>query len=326
METNFLQVTLAYPPELEDTVEAMLAESGTIGTQLMDPETISQYEANHPDWQLADRDELLEDLRLQAGDAVKSLNADDEILEFVFFSADAEGRKAMESLERQCYEQYGGEIRVLDEASIDNGHWDVEWKKSYHPLPVGETIEIVPSWMEPVDPSRTPIFIDPGMAFGTGSHETTVLCLEGLEHMALKGKRGLDLGTGSGILAIYMKQQGMATVQATDIDEDALQAAHKNAEANHVSLDIRPSNLMQGVEGTFDVVVSNLLAELVLRLLPDVHTCLAEQAHLILSGILTTKEDAVKNALTQEGFRVTSCRRMGEWSAVEADWNVHAAR
>lgn len=320
METTFLQVAMIYEREWEDAVDALLADSGTLGTQALDPATIAQYEIHHPDWELADGDALRTALHREAEKVADEAPGEDDVIQLVFFSDDAAGRQAIERLERQCYEQYGGEIRILHEKRVDNSHWEEEWKKTYRPLSLGKTIEIVPSWMEPTDATRLPIFIEPGMAFGTGSHETTTLCLEALERLSLEEKRGLDLGTGSGILAIYMKKRGMDDVLATDISEDALRSARENAKRNHVDIAFCESDLLKNVEGRFDVLVSNILAEPLLRLLPDLPSVLYPGAHVVLSGLLATQQEMIRSALIHLGFTVTNQSVMGEWAGMEAIW------
>lgn len=318
METKFLQVTMMYAREWEEAAQALLADSDTLGTQTLDLTTIAQYEAQHPDWELADGDALRADLHRAVEKAADEAWQADDVVQLVFFSDDDMGRQAIERLERQCYEQYGGEIRILQEKQVDNSHWEEEWKKTYHPLSLGKTMEIVPSWMQPTDATRLPIFIEPGMAFGTGSHETTTLCLEALERLSLEGKSGLDLGTGSGILAIYMKKRGMDNVLATDISEDALRSARENAKRNQVDITFRESDLLKNVDGKFHVVVSNILAGPLLRLLPDLPTVLYPGACVVLSGLLATQQESIRNALEQAGFLVSKQTILGEWACLES--------
>ena len=318
MQETFLQVTMIYSRQWEETAEALLAESDTLGTQTLDSATVAQYEADHPDWELADAKAVHAAWQREVQQATEETAEEDEVIQLVFFSDDAYGHQALERLERLCYEQYGGEIRILQEKRVDNSHWEEEWKKTYRPLSLGKTMEIVPSWLEPTDTTRLPIFIEPGMAFGTGTHETTALCLEALERLSLAEKSGLDLGTGSGILAIYKKKRGMREVLATDISADALRSARNNAKRNQVDILFLESDLLANVEGRFDVLVSNILAEPLLRLLPDVSRVLNPKANLVLSGLLATQQEEICSALSKLGFLITRQTVMGEWASVEA--------
>ncbi len=324
MNRQFEQVKIAYPRVLEDAVENLIAESGSIGTQILDLQAIQSYEADRPEWELSIHEELVSAMQQNAGQEL----GEEDVVQLVYFEATVAGQEHAVGFRKACMEQWDGMVHVLDVRHIDNSHWDQEWKKTYHPLPIGETIEIVPAWMLPEDAGRMPIYIDPGMAFGTGTHPTTSLCLETLERLdqsdssaphALSGRRGLDLGTGSGILAIYMAKCGMAHVLATDIDEDARRAAAHNAALNGVSFSVENCDLLQGVEGRFNVICANLLADLVIRMLPDVPEHLEKTGRLILSGILTRRVPDVVEALTACGFAVRQENHIDEWSVIEAD-------
>ncbi|MDD7593208.1 MAG: 50S ribosomal protein L11 methyltransferase [Peptoniphilaceae bacterium] len=317
METDFLQLTIAYARDREDAVDAVLVDSGMLGAEVVDHSLIDAYEAHHPEWELADHEALEAQL---AKSASAPLDASEQ-LQHVYFPATPEGEAERRALSETLASM---DIRVLQEQQVDNAHWGDSWKQYYQPLPIGQTIEVVPAWMAPTAPSREALFIDPGMAFGTGSHETTALCLEALERLDLTGKRGLDLGTGSGILAIFMKRRGMARVLATDIDRDAIRALEHNAALNHVTIEGRESDLMDEVDGVFDVMTANLLAPLILRLIPTMGEHLAAAAHLIFSGLLHEHVPAVREALERQGYAVLDVHRQGEWAVVEAERSDHA--
>lgn len=318
METDFLQLTIGYPDDREEAVEAVLVDSEMLGTEVVDPELIGAYEAHHPEWELADAEALKVQMTRAAG---ISLDAH-QTLQHIYFPATPKG----EAARRVTAEALSAlrEVRVLREGDVDNAHWGDAWKQYYHPLSVGKSIEIVPAWMAPTDEARQALFIDPGMAFGTGSHETTSLCLEALERLDLEGRDGLDLGTGSGILAIYMKLRGMRRVLATDIEDDALDALAKNAAVNGVAIEGRKSDLMNDVDGVYEVMTANLLAPLILRLVPTMGDHLAPNAHLIFSGLLLENVPAVREALEAHGYAVIGVHEQGEWAVVEAERTTHA--
>lgn len=317
MENDFLKMTLAYPRELDEEVEAILSMSGMLGTEIVDSTTLSDYEKGRPDWELIDHDALSE----QMASALAGVADAGEMVQHVYFSDTEDGRRAFDHLGRQLYEQYGGQVRTVSEECVSNVHWADRWKESMHPFPVGTTIEIVPTWMHSTDPARTPLYIDPGMAFGTGDHATTALCLEALERLDLEGKDGLDLGTGSGILAIFMKHRGMRSVVATDIDEDALDVARKNALLNEAEIRFVASDLLAHVKGRFDVVAANLLAPIVVRLIPTLGETLVPGGKLLLSGILKTQKEPVEEALIANGYQIVNVGQVEDWLLIEAERN-----
>jgi ribosomal protein L11 methyltransferase len=161
------------------------------------------------------------------------------------------------------------------------------------------------------------VVIDPGMAFGTGSHGTTALCLAALSDL-LAGRPGatvLDVGTGSGLLAIAARKLGAARVAANDVDPKAVEVARENAAANGVELEIVEAPL-PGIPGTFDVVVANILANTLVELAPELAAKLAPGGVLLLSGLLHPQEDEVRRAYVALGLAPLPGRREGEWSLV----------
>lgn len=314
MEHNFLELTIAYPRDLDEEVNTLLAKSEILGTEVVDSHTIKDYEERQPEWELADEGELL--------DGQKALLSEDldenSLAQKVYFEDSSRGGLAMEKLERTFYERYGGEIQIMGEDRVVNDHWDREWKKFYHPINVGEGIQILPAWEQADSGDREVIRINPGMAFGTGSHETTTLCLRILEKETLQDKECLDLGCGSGILGVYMKKRGAQSVLGADLDEDALQSARENAKGNGVEISFQSSDLFSTISGSYDLICANLLAVLLLRMLPETGNHLKTGGRLILSGILAEKKEEVLEALEENGFATLQILQDGEWVAMEA--------
>ena len=201
--------------------------------------------------------------------------------------------------------------------------WAESWKQYYKPIPLGR-VTVVPAWekYEAKDGEVT-ISMDPGMAFGTGTHETTRLCLLLLQDEVKGGERVLDVGTGSGILSIAASKLGAATANAYDIDPVAVKVARENVRDNGcegVSVDV--SDLLRGVDlsnGKYNLCVANIVADIILRMLPDVRTYLEDGAPLILSGIIAPSADAVREGLAKNGFTV-------EREITENDWVAMLAR
>ncbi len=202
-------------------------------------------------------------------------------------------------------------------AEVADEDWGEGWKKEFRPLDVGR-VRVRPSWIDaPPPPGVVEVVIDPGMAFGTGSHGTTALCLEALSDLlaARPGATVLDVGTGSGLLAIAARKLGAARVAANDVDPKAVEVARENAAANGVALEIVEAPL-PAIAGTFDVVVANILANTLLELAPEIAAKLAPGGVVLLSGLLHPQEEEVRRAYAALGLAPLPGRRQGEWSLV----------
>ncbi len=204
--------------------------------------------------------------------------------------------------------------------------WAHAWKKFYKPLRVGCHILLKPSWeaVEPV-PGDILVELDPGMAFGTGLHPSTRLCIVALEDIVRPGSRVLDIGTGSGVLSIVAHKLGAATVLATDIDPIAVEVAGENAALNGVpasSMIVTAGSVPAGCEGAFDLVVANILAEVLVKLFdaeygyPPLAEPLAPGGHLILAGIIEERAAMVVDAAQRHGCRLVDRKQEGDWVAL----------
>ncbi|HOB90461.1 MAG: 50S ribosomal protein L11 methyltransferase [Bacillota bacterium] len=199
---------------------------------------------------------------------------------------------------------------------MDDSEWQDEWKRGFQPLRLSERITVVPAWEQVTRrPGEIVVRLDPGMAFGTGSHPTTVMCARMLERSVRPGCRVLDLGTGSGVLAILSAFLGSAQVTAVDIDAVAVEKAMQNVELNELTdvVAVRQGDLVEGIEGSYDVVVANIVADVIIRLLPDVNRVLAPDGKLIVSGIIEERKDECLGAALAEGLEVVEVHKDGEW-------------
>ncbi|MDD2853649.1 MAG: 50S ribosomal protein L11 methyltransferase [Desulfuromonadaceae bacterium] len=207
--------------------------------------------------------------------------------------------------------------------SVNAEDWSTSWKKYFTPLRVGKRILIVPTWEEAVLlPDDLVIRIDPGMAFGTGGHETTRLCLEILESVIeqdplLTFPSLLDLGTGSGILAMAANLLGAGRILALDIDADAIDVARANISLNEMTgrIDCGTSPL-ESLTENFDIILANILAEELVRLAHDLTDRLIHGGALILSGILAEKENLVRQGFNLDDLRYCETVHAGEWVAM----------
>lgn len=188
---------------------------------------------------------------------------------------------------------------------VSEEDWADSWKKYYKPIKTGKRVVIVPVWEDyaPADGEVT-VLMDPGMAFGTGTHETTRLCAALLEEFVHGGENVLDVGCGSGILAITAAKLGAERAFACDIDPQSVKVARENTELNKTAqVSCAVSDLFRSVpEERYDVIVANIVADIIIRLAPDAPRFIAEDGVMIVSGIICERADEVKSALGAAGF------------------------
>ena len=251
----------------------------------------------------------------------------------VFFADDEEGRsksndvrKAIEELAKSADEgRYGAEAD-LGELSVsakveDDVLWRDKWKEYFKPTKLSNNIVVKPTWCEyKSNEGDIVIEIDPGMAFGTGTHETTMLCIRMIEKYMSDGYKVLDVGSGSGILSIAAAKLGASDVLGIDIDEDAVRVSNENYELNKVSDRAKAivGDLTAGVDYKANIVVANLLADIVMRLSKDAKRHLGEKGIFITSGILTEKSEAVEKCMIECGFEIVEKAILGEWCSIVA--------
>jgi ribosomal protein L11 methyltransferase len=200
--------------------------------------------------------------------------------------------------------------------------WATSWKKYYHPVKISEKFTIVPTWEEytPVNTDELIIELDPGMAFGTGTHPTTVLCIQALERYLNKDDKVIDVGTGSGILSIAAAQLGAESVFAVDLDPVAVESARLNVKLNKVSeqITVKQNNLLDNMPEESDMIIANILAEVILRFTDDAYRLIKKDGIFITSGIIHHKKQEVKNALIKSGFDIIETLVMEDWISIIA--------
>ncbi|CEG27917.1 50S ribosomal protein L11 methyltransferase [Bacillus sp. B-jedd] len=211
-------------------------------------------------------------------------------------------------------------------SEVNEEEWATAWKKYYNPVKISERFTVVPTWEEytPVNSDELIIELDPGMAFGTGTHPTTVLCIQALERTVKSGDKVIDVGTGSGVLSIAAALLGAASIKAYDLDDVAVKAAKLNIKLNKVQdrAVVAQNNLLDGIEGqSADVIVANILAEVIVRFTEDANRVLKPGGIFITSGIIQAKKDLVMDALINDGFTIKETMLMEDWVAIIAQRN-----
>ncbi len=222
-----------------------------------------------------------------------------------------------------------GLVKSIAVQTVKDEDWQNQWKEFFRPARVSNRIVVVPSWesySEEQEEGEDPLIIrlDPGMAFGTGTHETTSLCLKLMEKYLKKGDALLDVGCGSGILTIGGALLGAKKVLGVDIDPEAVRVSlenvemnsHKMGEIDGCEVQIRKGDLTKGIDFKADVIVANLMADLVMMLAEYVENNLKPQGYFISSGILVEKKVQVSEAITAAGFEIVEIMEDGEWCVI----------
>lgn len=200
--------------------------------------------------------------------------------------------------------------------------WAHAWKKYYKPVRVSQRITIAPTWEAymPQAEEEQVIRLDPGMAFGTGTHPTTILCIRALEKYLQPGMVVIDVGCGSGVLSIASVKLGAEKVLALDIDELAVKVCQENVEINRMGerITVRRNNLLDGINLEADLIVANILAEVIVRFIDQAHQRLKPGGFFLVSGIIPAKQTMVEERLRSQGFTIVETVNLEDWLAIVA--------
>jgi len=277
--------------------------------------------------------ERIEDLLLEAGAASVTFedNADEPILEPALGETPLWGLTRVtglfdaetntEATDQALEDKLGQSLPDHRWEQLEDKDWEREWMKHYQPIQCGERLWICPSWLAPPEPECVNLLLDPGLAFGTGTHPTTFLCLQWLDHLALEGKTVTDYGCGSGILAIASLLLGADSTICVDIDPQALNATTDNAQRNGLTADQTPVYLPdQAPETPTDVMIANILAGPLVSLAPKLASLTKPGGRLCLSGIIESQAEEVMTsyqpwfdfdppAISEQWVRLTAVKR-----------------
>ncbi len=311
MDSVWLEISLNVDAQELDNLSAQLIANGVPGLVVEDEEEFRAFlEENRQYWDYVD-DELLE--QMKGVSRVK-----------FYVTDDADGQA-----------QLMGYLQGIDlpytAVPLREYDWAHSWQKYYRPLAVGERLYIVPEWERDtaaIPDGTTRLLMNPGLTFGTGSHASTQLCLEGIQEVLQPGERVLDLGCGSGILAVAALCLGASWATGVDIDPKAVDVAYENAALNDIGRDkcrflagnvLADKGLVEELaQEKSGLVLANIVADVIIPLAPVVPRLLSKEGTFLCSGIIDTRADEVAGALAQSGLTVIRRREKNGWVALEA--------
>ncbi len=313
------QFRLTTTAEAEDIVSSMLMDLGIQGVQIEDKVPLTKE----------DKEQMFVDI-------LPDIPEDDGKAYLTFYLDEGEDQRTILMKVRKELEEMRDFLDVgectIEESQTEDVDWVNNWKQYFHQFYIDDIL-VIPSWekVEAKDEDKLVIHIDPGTAFGTGTHETTQLCIRQLKRYVTKGARILDVGCGSGILGMLALKFGAAYSVGTDLDPNAIDASHENMEVNGISreqYEVMIGNIIddQAVQDAvgyerYDVVVANILAEVLVPLTPVIVRQMKTGGIYITSGIIDGKETAVAEAVKAAGLEVLEVNRQGEWVSVTARKN-----
>ena len=301
---EYTEVTVSTSTQGAELVSDILMRLGAAGTQILDRADLPDPRKPTDNWELMDQsviDAMPEDVQVKAWFGEDSLKG------------------VIASLREQLSLLQGPGMGTLDVTlqGVREEDWAENWKQYYKPFRIGEHMVVKPTW-EPWDAQAEDLIIeiDPGMAFGTGTHETTAMCV-GLIEKYYEGGTLLDVGTGSGILAIAAARLGAQQIVAVDIDPDAVQVARENVAHNGLEsiIQVHKGDLLQGLSQQFDFAVANILAPVICMLAAPLKNHLTPGGRFVCSGIIAEAEADVKAALLSAGYTIDEIQHKGDWVA-----------
>lgn len=307
---KWIQYKLLTTPEAVDAISYQLYELGIKGIEIEDAIPLSED----------DKEKMFVDI------VDEPILKDENIALIKFYISEQEEEQTILNQVKKAIQDVSQFLPIgdgtIERMLTDEKDWAENWKKYFKPFRVDEQIIIKPSWevLDQVADDDIVIEIDPGMAFGTGTHETTSLCI-GLLNKYLKGNELVfDIGCGSGILGIAASKLGATKVICSDIDPNAVTVAIENVTINKVdhNVEVHQGDLLETIQEKADVVVANILAEVIILLTENIKSVLKHNGIFISSGIILDKVDDVILAIEKQGFHIVEIQKKGEWAAIVA--------
>ena len=291
-----------------DWVSDILMEFGASGTMIEDKADIPDPSKPHGIWEIIDP-KLLDEMP-------------EDVLVHAWFAPDESFAETLHSLKNRLdatrIDQPAYGKLILDTRTVSEETWANVWKKYYKPFYAGSHLVIKPTW-ESFDPAPGDriIEIDPGMAFGSGTHETTAMCISLLEEVIHGGESVIDVGTGSGILAIAAALFGAGHVLAVDIDPDAVRVASGNVLHNHVEsiVSVQEGDLLKATDETCRICVANIISDIIISFAAPLRSHIDPDGLFICSGVVRERTEEVREALLKAGYTILKTQHRGEWTA-----------
>ena len=303
---EYIEATISTTTAGSEIISDLLMRLGAAGTQILDRADLPDPNKPTANWELMDQsviDAMPEDVQVKA-----------------WFDEDALNRiigSLQEQLSLLKTQNEGLGTLALSLQGVKEEDWAENWKQYYKPFRLGEHMVVKPTWESwDMQEGDLMIEIDPGMAFGTGTHETTAMCV-GLIEKYYQGGALLDVGTGSGILAIAAARLGAKGIVAVDIDPDAVRVARENVAHNGLTgaIDVREGDLLQGLSQRFQFAVANILAPVICMLAAPLKAHLLPGGRFVCSGIIAEAEGDVNDALLAAGYQIDEIQHKGDWVA-----------
>lgn len=310
MEGTWIEVRVITKSEALEPVSGIFYGLDCKGVAIEDPNDILEREQGPLTWDFADINVLEHKGKVAVVKAYFSEEDNiEEVLNYI--------NEKMEEIKDLGIDT--GDYKVESEKMYEED-WANNWKQYYKPTKIGERIVVKPIWEE-YEPCGDELVLelDPGMAFGTGTHETTRMCIQALDRYVKEDSTVFDVGCGSGILAIAAAKLGAKKAVGVDLDPVAVESAKENVGFNNLdNIEILYGNLVEVIEGKADIVVANIIAEVICILTEDVKRVLKEDGYFITSGIIHDRVDMVTNKLEETGFEVVEINKDGEWNCIVA--------
>ncbi len=308
---KWLEILVHTTTEAQELVSDLLINNGANGTSILDRAYIPDVKKYGTEWEMYDEsllEMMPEDVEVHAWFEIN--DALPHLLHKI--------QNDLLHLQQQTHPFSLGSLQ-MEQKSVDDADWKDVWKQYYKPLRIGRNIIVKPSWEDYAKQEKDIVIeLDPGMAFGTGAHATTYMCLELLEKFINPNTSVIDIGTGSGILAIASALLGAKDVLGVDINEDAVLVAKENVAKNGLinRIRIQKSDLLQNVDGKCEIAVANIIADAVLMLTPDVKHIIKDKGIYIVSGILQEREPEIIHTAELQGYRLLEILHRDEWSGI----------